>query len=311
MNIASFVSQISPWQNEIDQISTSWNAIRNSIQTWMNIVRDSFLTGSYKRSTKTSPIDDLDIFFKVSAGNTFYERSTDWDYILCMKASATYATHLLRDYLTYNPDKLRYELSPIKVLNAFKAKIQTTYPTTSGITRNGQCITVYLSSYSLTIDCVPCIGVENQDFFLIPKWWTGLFWKKANPKIDEEKINKLNDVTHYNGKLKGTIKVLKYWNKYKNSWVSFKSYTLEALVYHSLNKNSDYNLSYAEVLKIAISYIYSNVDSHRNILDIPGYEYMYYSLDDSQKERIKSNLTILWNKLIDSEDVFTNYLLTH
>ncbi|EKD44780.1 MAG: hypothetical protein ACD_71C00007G0002 [uncultured bacterium (gcode 4)] len=308
MNISSFVADITPSQVEIDQISTSWNAIRDTIKNWMDIVWDSFLTWSYKRKTKVSPIDDLDIFFNISAGNIVYEVLASWDFMLYAKSSIPYSEHSLREYLTYNSNKVRYELSPIKVLNAFKTRIKTAYPTTSGIVRNGQCITVYLSSYSLTIDCVPYMGVADEDFFLIPKWWVDLYWKKANPKIDEEKINKLNDVEHYNGKLKWVIKVLKYWNKYKNSGVSFKSYVLESLIYHALNKNTNYSLSYVEILKIALRFVYENVDVHRNIRDIPDYEYMYYDLDSIQKERLKSALSTLFDKLELSEDTFTTYL---
>lgn len=277
----------------------------------MSFITESFLTGSYKRSTKISPIDDLDIFFKLSAGSTFYEKLNDNDFVVYVKNSTARDSHVLKDYFTYSANKDRYELSPIKVLNAIKNKIQSSYSNTPDITRNGQCVTAYFSSYSLTIDSVPCMGIKEENFYLIPKWGIGLLWKKANPKIDEEKINLLNDADHYNWKLKSAIKVLKYWNKYRNSGISFKSYVLEALVYHGLNTDPNYSLSYVEVLKKVISYAYNNVDNYQNILDIPWYEHMYYSMDANQKERLKSSLTVLWNKLINWEDTFTSYLLTH
>lgn len=311
MNITSFVSLISPGQTEIDQISTSGNTIRYRLENGMGFITESFLTGSYKRKTKFSPIDDLDIFFKLSGGSTFYKKLNDNDFVVYVKDSTARDSHVLRDYFTYNVGKDRYELSPIKLLNAIKNKIQSSYSNTPDIARNGQCVTAYFSSYSLTIDSVPCLGIKDESFYLIPKWGIGLLWKKANPKIDEEKINLLNDTDHYNWKLKGAIKVLKYWNRHRNSGISFKSYTLEALIYHGLNIDPDYSLSYVEVLKKAIIYIYNNVDNHQNILDIPWYEYMYYSMDTNQKERLKSSLSTLWSKLINWDDTFTSYLLTN
>ena len=51
----------------------------------------------------------------------------------------------------------KWYISPNMVLNKMKAKIKERYSTTPDIKRNGEAITVYLSSYDLTIDCVPYI----------------------------------------------------------------------------------------------------------------------------------------------------------
>lgn len=302
MSFESFITEISP-KNTSD-ISLSWNTIRETIQKKSSIISSSFLTWSYIRYTKINPIDDLDIFFKINFSNT--EIKTIDNEILIVTKIWTYGNHQLKDFVIFDNIIKRYVISPIKLINHIWKLVRDTYTTTDEQNRNWECYTVFLSSKWLTIDCVPYTGVSKDEYKLIPKWWNNLYWKKTNPDIDKNKVNELDDI--YDWKLKWVIKILKYWNKYKNTWVKFKSYLLECLIYYSFKEKCLSTMSYEEILKNTLAYIYDNIDKHCNIYDIPRYEYMYYVLDDWQKKRIKDKLREFYGKLEDWEYTTVDYL---
>lgn len=303
--IKSFIQDISPSQIEIEQISTSGKAIREAIEWKLDIVCSSKLTGSYIRHTKISPIDDLDVIFKINAANTSIEpyNIEEKEFKIYIKVWY-YDTHPLKDYTTYN--NYKYYISPNKILNQIKSCIAEKYSTTPDIKRNWECVTAYLSSYDLTIDCMPYVWVFGKNYILIPTSWNNLYWKKSNPDLDKQKIDELNDDEHFNWKLKGVIKVMKYWNKYKNTWVKFRSYILECIIYHALKWQSWlYNELYTNILKHVIKNIYNK--TYHNILDMPGYDYIYYNLSDEQWKKIQWCLEDMQDSL-SSEDDFISYL---
>lgn len=303
MSISSFITEISPSSDEISQVSTSWNKIRETLKSKLPFIYSSILTWSYIRGTKISPIDDLDIFLKINASNTWIEWKDNNECKIYIY-DWYYNTHSLKNYTVF--ENWKYYISPNKILNEMKKKIEETYTTTSEIKRNWECVTTYLSSYDLTIDTVPYIWVSWQEFLLIPTSWNNLYWKKTNPKIDKEKIDELNNVNHFFTKIKWVIKIMKYWNLNINTWVKFRSYVLECLVYEALKDNKNYNLSYIDLLKIVIAHIYEN--KYFLVMDIPWYDYLNYSLTDQQFERIKTLLSTLWDKLNESEDAFITYI---
>lgn len=300
-----FINGILPTSEERSQISTSWWEIRNAIESKLDFIISSKLTWSYIRKTKISPIDDLDIIFKLSCWNsTYIWKDSDKNEARIHINEWYHNNHPLKNYTIYQDWK--YYISPNKVLNKIKDRIQEKYSTTPDIKRNWECVTAYLSSYDLSIDCMPYAWIQNEEYILIPTSGNDLYWKKSNPKNDEDRINELNNETHFDWKLKWVIRIIKYWNKHRNYWVSLRSYLLECLVYRALRYESNYNLSYTEMLKIVISDIYNN--SNRNILDIPWYDYIYFWLTDTQWDRIKWLLSDLRDKLEEWEDEFITYL---
>lgn len=306
-NIQSFINEISPTSTEITQISTSWAEIRKAIEGKLDFISSSMLTWSYIRNTKISPIDDLDIFFMVNAWNTQIE----WKGILEFKECKIYIqdgfynTHPLKDYTVFQNNK--YYISPNKIMNQMKKKIEERYTTTSSIERNGECITTYLSSYNLTIDSVPYIWVTNEEYLLIPTSWNDLYRKKTNPVLDKTRIDNQNDSSHFNWKMKWVVKLMKYWNEKKNTGVSFRSYVIECIIYQALkDKTMLYSSTYVGIIKTVISDLYSQTSL--KVLDIPGYNYIEYSLTDEQRKKIKWLLETLWNKLQESEENFITYL---
>lgn len=304
--IAWFISEISPSSAQISQVSTSWDAIRKKIEWDLDFISSSKLTGSYIRHTKISPIDDLDIIFHLKAWNTLIEwKDSKQKKCKIYIKNWYYEKHPLKDYTTL--DNGKYYISPTKILNKIKSTIKAKYPQTKDIAKRWECITTYFPSYSLTIDCMPYTWVSNEEYILIPTSGNDLYWKKSNPDMDKDKINELNDENHFDWKLKGTIKVMKYRNKHKNYGVKFRSYVLECIIYHSLEwKSYLYDASYIDILKAVIKNLYNK--QHHNILDIPWYDYIYYEITNEQREKIKWLLNTLWDKLTTSEDSFISYL---
>ncbi|MDD3119815.1 MAG: hypothetical protein PHF46_00190 [Candidatus Gracilibacteria bacterium] len=297
MKFETFINEISP--KNTFQVSISGNKIRETIKCKSSIISSSFLTGSYSRSTKIDPIDDLDIFFNINFSNTQIENSNNGIKIFL---TGDYNNHQLKNFCTY--ENYKYYVSPIQLINHIGKIIGETYATTNKHSRNGECYTVNLSSYSLTIDCVPYTGVRNEDYLLIPAGGNNLIWKKTNPKVDKEKIDELNSENNYNGKLKGIIKIIKYWNKNKNT-SKIKSYTLECLIYYAIQEKCNKDMLYIDLLKNVLDYIYDNIKSYCNIIDLPQYDCIQYYVN---KERINFKLLEFYKNLNISEEHTINYL---
>ncbi len=301
-----FINEISPSSDEITQISTSWNVIRNTIESNIDFISSSKITGSYIRGTKISPIDDLDLIFSLNCRDSAYL----WEDSTQKKAKIyiyewSYDEHPLKNYTVYQ-DWWHY-ISPNKILNKIKTTIRDRYSQTTDISRRWECVTTYFSSYDLTVDCMPYLWVKDNDFIFIPTSWNDLYWKKSNPDQDKKSINELNDNEHFNWKLKWVIRIMKYWNMNKNSWVKFRSYVLECIIYHALKwKTQLYTWTYTEILKSLIRTLYNN--TNHNILDISWYDYIYYNLSTEQWGRIQWLLHTIWNKINISEDEFISYL---
>ena len=301
MNLKQFALEISPTQGEISRISISWDEIRETIQQKSKIINYSFLTWSYSRHTKIHPIDDLDIFFQVNFWNTCYDEY-NWQYIIYIKEDCI-ENHQLKDFIVdFDWKKC---ISPIKIINHIWGIVKNRYSTTNEQWRNWECYTAFFSSYNLTIDCVPYWQVNDGDFFLIPKWWRDIFWKRTNPRIDNEKINELNNF--YDGKLKDIIKVLKYWNKKYNE-PRFKSYHLECLIYYGFQEKCNINMSYIELIQEVLEYISDNLKEYQNIIDLPCFDYMYFNFSHNQKNMILESIEIFDDKLKYWEEYVVAYL---
>jgi len=287
-SISSFISTISPSASEISQVSTSWWNIRNTIQSKLNFVSSSKLTGSYIRRTKTTPINDLDIFFQLNGKKTRIDwKDREQKQCRVYVKSWDTANHPLLSYLVHDSVTWVYFVSPIKIMNQIKSQIQITYSQTPYIRRNWECVTVLLSSYWFTIDCVPYFWVTNESYQLIPTSWGDLYRKKTNPELDAEKINILNNGNNFDGRLKWVVKLMKYRNKKKNSWISFRSYVLECLVYEAL-RGKTYLTSYISMIQEAISHIYHK--EYKVVIDIPGYAYIWFYMSDEQWMRVQNSL---------------------
>jgi hypothetical protein len=110
-------------------VSTRQQNVRDALIADLTVL-DSFLTGSYRRSTMVAPLKDADIDVFVVFDSSYYKQGGQaW------------------------------------LLDKVKVTLQKTYPTTPKISRNGQAVTITFTDF--TVDVVPAFNRKGGGF-LIP-----------------------------------------------------------------------------------------------------------------------------------------------
>jgi hypothetical protein len=177
-------------------VSARQETIRDVMNAGIDVL-DSFLTGSYARSTMIAPLSeaDVDIFF-------------------CLD---------VRYYTHYNGQNG----GPAGLLDFVKRTLQKTYTRTPGISRNGQAVSIRFEDF--VVDVVPGFYRQNGGY-LIPNSITGS-WLSTDPKKHVELMTASNKA--HNGDLVPLIKMIKGWNKSHS--VFFRAFHLEVLALRILN----------------------------------------------------------------------------
>jgi predicted nucleotidyltransferase len=157
--------------------------VREYIRTKFAIERD-FLTGSYKRYTKTKPLKDIDIFFEMKASERHYR--------------AKAASVVLDDYEQALVDKYGR-----KAVTRQSRSINVDF----GVEVKDEDKTDYKV---LSIDVVPAFACGDD--YEIPDGDTGQ-WIKTNPEIHAEKATQAHQA--YGNEWKGLVRMVKYWNNNK------------------------------------------------------------------------------------------------
>lgn len=157
--------------------------VRDFIRSKFSIKRD-FLTGSYKRHTKTKPLKDIDIFFVLNES----ERSKYRD-----KAPSV-VIDALHDELKaeYGKDAVRKQGRSVNL--DFGVLVDSNDDTDYRI---------------LSVDVVPAF--DAGDDYEIPDTDTGK-WIKTNPEIHADKAVKAHQA--FSSEWKGIVRMLKYWNNH-------------------------------------------------------------------------------------------------
>jgi hypothetical protein len=177
-------------------VSTRQTNVRDVLAAGLE-VEDSFLTGSYSRSTMIAPLKeaDIDIFVVLTA---------------------KYFHH----YHDANG-------GPAGLLDLVKRTLRNTYTRTPDIGRNGQGVTIRFDDF--VVDVVP--GVRRQGGgYLIPNSITQR-WLSTDPKAHVSILAQAN--TQQNGMLVPLIKMLKAWNRASGSHL--RSFHLEVLALQALS----------------------------------------------------------------------------
>lgn len=245
-------------QGHISQGSTSHNFVRellaNRSQKDTNfpwLLDGDFLSGSYARGTKLHPLDDIDIMIVMDGQGLFP-----------IDKGVPLTTHSIRGNSENHRSPIHQyigtdnQLDSRVILELFRTALLETYPD-SKVTKHGQAINLYLSSYDLGLDIVPCFHLEshdpttNREMYYIPIGNNSPGWLKTNPKIDAE-ISKFLDEKH-NKKLKSVIKLLKYWNREKN-FDRIRSYHLESIAWWTFHNHTSAITSLSE----GVRYFFAN-----------------------------------------------------
>ena len=157
--------------------------VRGYVRTKFAIERD-FLTGSYKRYTKTKPLKDIDIFFEMKASERHYR--------------AEAASVVLDDYEAALVDKYGR-----KAVTRQSRSINIDF----GVEVKDEDKTDYKV---LSIDVVPAFACGDD--YEIPDGDTGQ-WIKTNPEIHAEKATQAHQA--YGNEWKGLVRMVKYCNNNK------------------------------------------------------------------------------------------------
>lgn len=154
--------------------------VREYIRTKFSIDRD-FLTGSYKRHTKTKPLKDIDIFFIMGTSERHYHGKN--------------ASVVLDDY-----EKALITKYGKKVVRRQSRSINIDF----GVNVKEEDKTDYKV---LSVDVVPAfVSGSNYE---IPDGDTGK-WIKTNPEIHAQKATEAHQA--YKSEWKGLVRMVKYWN---------------------------------------------------------------------------------------------------
>jgi hypothetical protein len=176
--------------------------IRDHLRTHFEL-DDDFLTGSYKRYTKTKPLKDVDIF--------------------CVLASKE------RRYRGEHPTRVlgAFERVLVQEYGAKAVSVQRRSATVDfGVVVDAEDNADYRI---VSMDVVPAF--RSGDDYEIPDKQTGK-WIKTNPRIHEKKATEAQEA--YGGEWKGLVRMMKCWNNHHGKPIS-PSFLLEVMALECLN----------------------------------------------------------------------------
>ena len=157
-------------------VSERQRAIRQAIARRLEVT-ESFLTGSYARSTMIAPLNEADVdVFVVLDDKYFYQHRNRSD-------------------------------SQAALLDQVRSVLRETYPRTPDISINGQAVTIRFTDF--LVDVVPAFQ-RDRGGYLIPNSISRT-WIPTDPKEHVRLVSEANQA--HNGDLVPLIKMIKAWNK--------------------------------------------------------------------------------------------------
>jgi hypothetical protein len=189
----------------------------------------SLISGSLPRRTKMDPLNDIDVMVIL-----------DGTGLSCVQAGQAtqetfgYSGRLDNPLLLprYKADGTPY-VSSIRVLNVLRDFLRESYGR-SEITRDGQAVNVWLSSYGLGLDVVPTFRVvrpNGSDYFWIPVGSNNPNWQFTDPRNDATALDWVEQST--GPYVRFVIRLVKYWNR-KRNFGRLRSYHLEVMCNRAL-----------------------------------------------------------------------------
>lgn len=210
--------------------------------------------GSFSRSTKIRPLDDIDIMICLNANGCTYIELSDKIKINVPETATRFV-----DFVNYDTNVLNSR----KLINSFVSKlIAIPQYKNAEIKRNLEAATLNLLSYSWTFDIVPCfITTENackKTYYVIPDGSGN--WKKTDPRLDRKRVVDINNL--HDGQILNVIRAVKYWNK-RPTMPTIDSYLLENMI---LDYYSEKNLKASQFIDLELIDIF--LDIHKRVYNI-------------------------------------------
>ena len=154
-------------------VSTRQQNVRSNVAASLTVL-DSFLTGSYMRSTMIAPLEYADIDIFIVLDSSHFDGTAN---------------------------------GPANVLARLKRVIDNAYSTTTQASRNGQAVSIRFSDF--VVDVVPAFNRQGGGY-LIPDPGNRS-WISTNPKTHVELWSKMN--AQQDGMFVPFIKMIKAWNR--------------------------------------------------------------------------------------------------
>lgn len=206
--------------------------------------------GSFARSTKTRPLDDIDLLLLLNGKGTESNVSTNDNYTYWLKIKDSSAP------LAAFPDSCNY-VNSTKVLNKIKSGLSDVRKyRKADIKKNMEAVTLSLPSYDWVFDIVPAVPITDGKggiaYYLIPNG-TG-DWKRTDPRIDATNCNQINGL--HNKLFLPTVRLLKFWNQ-RPVAPALPSYYLETLAFKVFT-----TLSPIAWTRVGVEQFFQNVGLH-------------------------------------------------
>lgn len=173
-----------------ETVSTRQKSVREVLDAGLT-VNESFLTGSYSRSTMIAPLSDADVDIFAVLDVKYYH-----------------------NYSGQNGGQAG-------LLDLVKRTLRNTYTKTPDISRNGQAVTIRFEDFK--VDVVPAFYRQGGGF-LIPNS-IRQSWLSTDPKKHVTIMSESN--SKHNGDMVPLVKMIKGWNRNIGSF--FMSFHLEVL----------------------------------------------------------------------------------
>jgi hypothetical protein len=185
-------------------VSTRQQTVRKVVETDLSVL-ETFLTGSYVRSTMIAPLSEADVDVFVVLESKYFHH--------------------------YNNGSNGGQAG---LLDLLKSTLRKTYTRTPDISRNGQAVTIRFEDFM--VDVVPGFNRQGGGY-MIPNS-ISKSWISTDPKRHVEIFSEAN--TAHDGDFIPILKMIKAWNK--NIGQHFRSFHLEVLALNILSnvKISDF-----------------------------------------------------------------------
>lgn len=177
-----FRSKLELTQKEQHDASRRQQEIRGVMNDAFKIA-DDFLTGSYKRWTKTKPLKDVDIFC-----------------VLHDDERPKYRNNKHPSVILADTEKLLVKKYGRENVEAQRRSVSVRFPNAKDDER------------VMSFDVVPAFTKSSH--YEIPDKVTSKGWTETNPKVHAEKATAANDA--FSGEWKGMVRMAKSWNRTKN-----------------------------------------------------------------------------------------------
>ncbi|MFZ3401754.1 nucleotidyltransferase, partial [Aeromonas salmonicida] len=206
--------------------------------------------GSFHRSTKKQPLDDIDQMFCFSAhGDMHYSEVGSTVYIVIGEDNIVY-----KRFVSFQDST---KLSSIRIVNLLVDSLNQIPQYSNSASRNSEAATLQATSYPWNFDIVPCFmtteDAYGNTYYLIPDGYGN--WKKTDPRKDKERSSRVNQ--NNDKKVLQIIRLMKYWNK-RPTMATMGSYLLENMILDFYETNSV--TSYIDWdVKAVLGYISSNI----------------------------------------------------